>query len=387
MTPTPIYLDHNASTPIDEAVIKAMVQSMRVHYANPSSVEHAAGSLAHAAVEEARDQVTKAIHCRKNEVVFTSGSTEANNLAIRGAFPGLKSAGRRQIITSAIEHPSVLEAINALKSDGAEITILPVDEGGKISITDLEATVTENTGLVSVMAANNETGVQQPIKEIGEICARAGALFHTDYSQATAYVPIDVSKASIHLASFSGHKMYGPKGVGALYARIRKPRVGLAPIIFGGGQERGLRSGTLNTHGIVGLGKAFELARSRQTDDAIDIACRRDQLERAIEKIPDARINGKCENRLPNTLSVSIAGVEPLALMHALRDEVVFSASSACSTDKVETSYVLKAMFGDTPRAREAFRLGLGRGTCDDDVEIAALAMAETVARLRTNGV
>ena len=258
-----------------------------------------------------------------------------------------------------------------------------MDEGGQVSLADVEAAVTESTGLVSVMAANNETGVRQPIKEIGEICARAGALFHTDYSQATAYVPIDVSEAHIHLASFSGHKMYGPKGIGALYVKLRKPRVNLAPITFGGGQERGLRSGTLNTHGIVGLGKAFHLARAHQTHDAQDIARRRDRLEKAIEEIPEARINGKCENRLPNTISVSIAGIEPLALMHALRNAVVFSASSACSTDKVETSHVLKAMYGDTPRAREAFRLGLGRGTRDEDISYVASAFAETVDRLR----
>ena len=387
MTSPPIYLDHNASTPIDEAVIEVMVESMRIHYANPSSVEHLAGNLAQTAVEEAREEIADTIHCRRKEVVFTSGSTEANNLAIRGTFPALKAAGRQQIVTSAIEHPSVLEAVNALKSDGAEITILPMDESGQVSLADVEAAVTDRTGLVSVMAANNETGVLQPIREIGEICAQAGALFHTDYSQATAYVPIDVSDAHIHLASFSGHKMYGPKGVGALYVRLRKPRVDLAPIVFGGGQERGLRSGTLNTHGIVGLGRAFRLAQSRLTHETVQVAERRDRLEKAIEEIPEAQINGRRGDRLPNTLSVSISGIEPLALMHALRNEVVFSASSACSTNKVETSHVLTAMFGDTPRAREAFRLGLGHGTRDDDVEIAAHAIAEIVARLRASGV
>ena len=368
---------------MDEGVIEAMTISMRVHHANASSVEHTAGTQAQKAVEEAREQVASVIRCRPQEIVFTSGSTEANNLAVRGVFPALRDAGRPHVVTSAIEHPSVLEAVEALRNDGANITILPVSESGQICLSDVDAVVTEQTGLVSVMAANNETGVLQPVEEIGGICARAGAIFHTDYSQSTAYIPIDVKGANIHLASFSGHKMYGPKGVGAVYVRLRRPRVQLRPIIFGGGQERGLRSGTLNTHGIVGLGKAFAVAQAHQSRDARDIAARRDRLEMTLNEIEGSRINGDQATRLPNTISMSIAGIEPLALMHSLRDKVVFSASSACSTNKVETSHVLKAMFGDVPRAREAFRLGLGRGTSYEDIGYVASAFSETVDRLR----
>lgn len=383
MTDAPIYLDHNASTPTAPEVIEAMLEAMRLLHANPSSIEHTAGNAAHAAVETAREQIAETIHCLPKEIVFTSGSTEANGLALRGAYPRLAAAGRPHIVTTEIEHPSVLENVRYLEKQGATVTYLGVDESGRIDVGQATDAIGPETGLVSVMAANNETGVLQPIDEIGKVCESVGALFHTDFSQATAYVPLDLQSQPIHLASFSGHKAYGPKGVGALYVRARKPRVRLEPILFGGGQERGLRSGTLNTPGIVGLGVAFQLIRDQRERDARQLTQFRDLLKDALLTLPGAQLNGHETERLPNTLSCSIEGIEPLALMHVLRDAVVFSASSACATDKVDTSHVLKAMFGDGARAREAFRLGLGRDIRHRDIAIAAEVFQAAVMRLR----
>ena len=384
MNDAPIYLDHNASTPTAPEVIEAMVDAMRKLHANPSSIEHLAGNAAHAAIEVAREQIAQTIRCLPKETVFTSGSTEANGLALRGTYPRLAAAGRPHIVTTDIEHPSVLENARYLERQGASVTYLGVDESGRVDVAQATDAIGPETGLVSVMAANNETGVLQPIDEIGKICEEAGALFHTDYSQATAYVPLDLQAQPIHLASFSGHKAYGPKGAGVLYLRARKPRVRLEPILFGGGQERGLRSGTLNTPGIVGLGVAFELVRQRIEADISDISGLRNQLSELLLRIPGARLNGDCAHRLANTLSFSIEGIEPLALMHITKGQLIFSASSACATDKVETSHVLKAMFGEGARAREAFRLGLGRDTSHEDIEITAEVFEAAAVRLRT---
>lgn len=380
----PIYLDHNASTPTEPSVVEAVFEAMVNLWANPSSSEHTAGAAAASAVEAARKSIAVTINCRPKELIFCSGSTEANNLALFGSFPALKSRGRHHIVTTAIEHPSVLACIEQLKMQGARITILPVDETGRIKTSDLEATLSHETGLVSVMAANNETGICQPIETIGALCAKFGVLFHTDYSQATAYRPLDVEAANVHLASFSGHKMYGPKGIGALYSRIRKPRVSLEPLLLGGGQERGLRSGTLNTPAIIGLGKAFDEVRRRRGADTKLLAKLRDQFIQGITAIPGARLNGDQRDTLPNTVSISIEGIEPLALMQALRREVTFSASSACSTDKVESSHVLRAMFGESSRTREAFRIGMGRSTTDAQIEIALSAFSSGVYRLQS---
>jgi cysteine desulfurase len=359
----PIYLDHNASTPIDPEVLETVIRVSREIYANPSSVEHSQGSAAARVVEIARGQIAGHLNCKETELVFTAGSTEANNLAILGAFPRLKEAGRAHLITTKIEHPSVLACFDHLETQGARVTRLGVDEGGQISLDELAQSLTNETGLVSIMAANNETGVLQPIFEAGQLAEEAGALFHTDFSQASAFVPLDLKNAPIHLASFSGHKAYGPKGVGALYRSIRKPRVNLAPVMFGGGQEKGLRAGTLNTPGIAGLGHAFELISKHIDHDRQRIGALRDQLEKELKETLAVRVNGNTEARLPNTMSLTIDGVVPQALMQKLKNEVCFSASSACATEHVETSHVLLAMFGDTPRARNAFRLGLGRQT------------------------
>lgn len=364
----PIYLDHNASTPIDPEVLETLIHVSRDIYANPSSVEHSQGSAAARVVETAREQIAGHLNCKETELVFTAGSTEANNLAILGAFPRLKEAGRTHLITSNIEHPSVLACLDHLETQGARVTRLGVDESGQISLDELAQSLTDETGLVSIMAANNETGVLQPILEAGQLAEEAGALFHTDFSQASAFVPLDLKNAPIHLASFSGHKAYGPKGVGALYRSIRKPRVSLAPVMFGGGQEKGLRAGTLNTPGIAGLGHAFELISKNIDHDRQRIGALRDQLERDLKETLAVQVNGNTEARLPNTMSLTIDGVVPQALMQKLRNDICFSASSACATEHVETSHVLLAMFGDTPRARNAFRLGLGRQTSQEDV-------------------
>ena len=365
-------------------MIEATVRAMADLWANPSSSEHVAGAAAAAAVEAARESIASTINCRPREIVFCSGSTEANNLALRGTFPVLKARGKCHIVTTAIEHTSILACIDQLEADGARVTILPVNDSGRLEISDLKAALSDETGLVSVMAANNETGICQPIEAVGAFCAQAGVLFHTDYSQATAYRALDVASANVHLASFSGHKMYGPKGIGVLYARLRKPRVSLEPVIHGGGQERGLRSGTLNTPGIVGLGKAFDEVRRRRAADVEFLSNLRRRFTHGITAIRGAILNGDQRDTLPNTVSVSIEGVEPLALMHALRHQLTFSASSACSTEKVESSHVLRAMYGEGPRTREAFRIGMGRSNTEAEIETALAAIASGVDRLRS---
>ena len=382
---SPVYLDHNASTPMDPVVIDVMTEAIHTHFANPSSGEHAAGAAASQAVEHARETIAKAIGARPTEIIFCSGSTEANNLALMGAFPALKVAGKIQIVTSAIEHPSVLEPLRWLEAvEGAEVVRVAVGEDGRVGPGAIEEALGKNTGLVTIMTANNETGILQPIDQIGALCAERNILFHTDYSQATAYRALDVSAANVHLASFSGHKMYGPKGVGVLYRRLRKPRVELTPIIHGGGQERGLRSGTLNTPAIAALGAAFEQVAQSRAKDVEAIAERRDVLVDGLLRIGGVYANGDRAQALPNTVSLSVEGVEPLALMRLLRNDIVFSASSACSTDRVETSHVLKCMLGDTLRARQAFRLGLGRGTTEAEIERAVTAFTRGVTWLRS---
>ena len=381
----PVYLDHNASTPMDPVVIDVMTEAMHTHFANPSSGEHVAGAAASQAVEHARATVARVIGARPTEIIFCSGSTEANNLALMGAFPALKAAGKLRIVTSAIEHPSVLEPLRRLEAmEGAEIVRIAVGEDGRVPLGAIEEAIGTGTGLVTIMTANNETGTLQPIDQIGALCAERNVLFHTDYSQATAYRALDVLTANVHLASFSGHKMYGPKGVGVLYRRLRRPRVELTPVIHGGGQERGLRSGTLNTPAIVALGAAFEQVIRCRARDVETIAARRDELVDGLLRMGGVYTNGDRTQVLPNTISLSVEGVEPLALMRLLKNEIVFSASSACSTDRVETSHVLKCMFGDTQRARQAFRLGLGRGTTNAEIERAVSAFTRAAARLRS---
>lgn len=376
-----IYLDHNATTPLDPAVLAAMEPYLREVFGNPSSIEHEHGHSAALAVDRAREQVAEAIGARPSEIIFTGSCTEADNLAILGVARAHPE--KRHLVTTRIEHPAVLEPARALERDGWRVTYLSVDEDGRIMPEDVAAVLTVDTALVSVMAANNEVGTLQPIRAIGELCAERGILLHTDLAQLIAYGDVDVERDNIHLASLSAHKAYGPKGVGALYVRSRRPRARVMPILHGGGQERGLRPGTLNTPAIVGMGEAFAIAKrtSRAEGTRLKALCDafRDHL---LAEIPGARLNGHPAERLANNLSFSIDGVEPLALIRRLRDHLSFSASSACATDKVETSYVLRAMFSDTARAREAFRIAPGRFTTTAEMERASAMLIAEAHRL-----
>ena len=375
-----IYLDHNATTPIDPQVRAAMEPYFGEIFGNPSSVEHEDGRLAAEAVEHAREQVAAAIGARPSEIVFTGSATEANNMAILGAAQA--QPNKQHIVTSQVEHAAVLGPASALEREGWRVTYLPVDGYGRVSPDDVKAAITTTTALVSVMAANNEVGTLQPIREIGAICAERQVLFHTDAAQLPAYMVLDVAQDGLHLASFSAHKAYGPKGVGALYIRSRRPRVKVVPVMFGGGQERGLRPGTLNTPMIAGMGKAFELARERVAMDSERLRASCGSFTRELlNAIPGAVLNGHPLERLPNSLSFSIEGVEPFALIQRLREQVSFSASSACSTGKVETSHVLTAMFGKNDRARGAFRIAAGRFTTDEQMVTAlSRVMSATIA-------
>ena len=378
----PIYLDHNASTPIDNLVIERMAEAMRTHVANPSSVDHAWGHAAHQANETARALIASQLGARPTDLIFTSGATEANNIAIRGAFRTSKLNGRLQVVTAASEHPSVLDTVKALEHEDAEITVLPVDQCGRIDLGDLQHALDRNGALVSIMGANNETGVIQPVAEIAAICTELGVPYHCDMTQLAAHLPVDLSALGVTLASLSGHKIYGPKGIGLLYARSRRPRAQLVPLCTGGGQERGLRPGTPSTEAILGLSAAFE-RRARWLSSGSELEAMRDALQEQLLVIAGLRVNGGGAVRLPNTLNISIEGVDPHALQHRLRDQLIFSTGSACSTDKVHTSPVLAAMFGESPRARGGFRLGLGRSTTWDEINRSASAISVAVAELR----
>lgn len=379
--PAGIYLDHNATTPVDPRVRATMLPYLEELFGNASSVEHAHGHVAGQAVDRARQQVADAIGARPNEILFTSGCTEANNIALLGVARA--HPDKRHIVTTAIEHPAVLEPCRALEREGWRITVLGVDEAGRIDLDALVASLCDETALVSIMAANNEVGTRQPIAEIGALCTERDILFHSDAAQVGAYGLLDVERDNVHLASLSAHKAYGPQGIGALYIRSRRPRVRVAPIVFGGGQERGLRPGTLNTPAIVGMGEAMALAARHGRDDAerLDgmIVQMRGRFEAGIAGI---LFNGDPKQRIANNLSVSIPGVEPLALIRRLREEISFSASSACATEKIETSPVLLAMFGDTARARSAFRISPGRFTTEDEMARAAELIIAEAGRL-----
>lgn len=376
-----IYLDHNATTPIDPRVLDAMEPFLRESFGNPSSVEHEDGRRASVAVEAAREKVAAAIGARASEIVFTGSCTEANNIAILGVARA--NPDKRHLVTTKVEHPAVLEPARALEREGWRVTYLDVDETGRVAVGDVERALTPDTGLVSVMAANNEVGTLQPVGEIGAVCADRGVPFHSDLAQVVAYAGLDVARDGIRLASLSAHKAYGPKGVGALYVSSRRPRVRIRPITFGGGQERGLRPGTLNTAAIVGMGEAFALAARSAEAEAGRLRTICDELrDHLLTALPGARLNGHPTERLANNVAFSIEGVEPLALIHRLGRRLSFSASSACSTDKVETSHVLVAMFGDTPRARSSFRIAPGRFTLASEVEEATQLICDAALDL-----
>ena len=381
MTPIPdrpVYLDNQATTPCDPRVVAAMLPFFTERFGNPHSAEHVMGRDAEAAVEDARAMVASLIGADMREVVFTSGATESNNIAIKGAarFAAGQGAPRRLVVTLATEHKCVLESVADLAAEGFEPVVLPVRPDGRLDPDVLRAALATPTLLVSVMAVNNETGVIQDIAALAAIARAAGALFHTDAAQAAGKIPLDVGPMGVDLLSLSGHKLYGPKGVGALYVR-RRPRVRLAPLFSGGGQERGLRSGTLPAPLLVGLGEACRIAALEMARDNARIAGLRDALfARLAAALPGLALNGSAEHRIAGNLNLTFPVAHAVALMRAAPDLCV-STGSACSSAEVEPSYVLRALGLDEARARRTLRIGIGRFTSAADIEFAAKALAE----------
>jgi cysteine desulfurase len=378
----PIYLDSQATTPLDERVLKAMLPYFTEHFGNPGSSGHAYGWAAAAAVEQARETLAQAIGARPSEIVFTSGATEANNLAIKGVAEAYLSAGQH-IITVATEHSAVLDPCRYLESLGFAVTVLPVQADGLLDLALLEQAIRPDTVLVSVMAANNEIGVLQPLAAIGQICRRRQVLFHTDAAQAIGKIPLDVEAMSIDLMSLTAHKVYGPKGIGALYVRRRDPRVQIAAQLQGGGQEGGRRSGTLSPPQIVGFAKAVELAIAELETEAQRLRALRDQLWAALSTVPGITRNGHPTQRLPGNLNVSVAGVDGAALMLALQPTLAISTGSACNSAQLAPSHVLLALGVPKPLASASLRFGLGRGTTEPEIDQAAQAVRAAVLSLR----
>ncbi|MFM2245516.1 MAG: hypothetical protein RL071_1590 [Pseudomonadota bacterium] len=379
----PIYFDNNATTPCDPRVVEAMIPYLGERFGNPASRNHAFGWEAQEAVEVAREQVGALIGATAKEIVFTSGATESNNLAIKGAALYYEKKGKH-IITVATEHKAVLDSCHALERDGFEVSYLDVKADGRIDLDVLAAAIRPDTILVSVMFANNEIGVIQPVAEIGALCKEKGVLFHCDAVQALAYVPINVEALGIDLLSISAHKMYGPKGIGALYVRRGRPRVRLQALIDGGGHERGLRSGTLPTHQIVGLGKAAELCKEAIEGGEVEkIRALRDRLWTGLQaELDELYLNGSWEHRLPNNLNVSFAYVEGEAMMMGIK-RIACSSGSACTSASLEPSYVLRALGVDVELAHTSIRFGIGRFNTEAEVDEALAIIVEKVKFLR----
>jgi cysteine desulfurase len=384
----PVYLDNQATTRCDPRVVATMLPWFTEHYGNPHSVEHVMGTEAEAAVEDARAQVAGLVGADAKELIFTSGATESNNIAIKGAARFALTAGdeRRRIVTVATEHKCVLESVADLAAEGFEPVFLPVQPDGLLDPDTLRGALTVPTLLVSVMAVNNEIGVVQDIPALAAIAKQAGALFHTDIAQATGKIPVQLGAWKVDLASISGHKIYGPKGVGALYVR-RRPRVRLTPLFSGGGQERGLRSGTLPAPLIVGLGEACRLAQAEMSEEAIRLARLRDRLlERLRVEIPDILLNGNPEARISGNLNLTFPAVSAADLMARVPDLCV-STGSACSSATIEPSYVLRAIGLSDDAASRTLRIGLGRFTSPADVDYAAAALAAAHAGVPAAGI
>ncbi|MGE4218525.1 MAG: cysteine desulfurase family protein [Alphaproteobacteria bacterium] len=385
MTAERIYLDYQATTPVDPRVLERMLPWFTERFGNPHSRDHAHGWDAAEAVEAARGQVAALIGATAKEIVFTSGATESNNLAIKGVALAARRAGetgRRRIVTVATEHKCVLESCHALAADGFEVTVLPVDGDGLLDLQRLSAAVDGNTLLVSVMAVNNEIGVLQPLAEIGRICRAAGAKFHTDAAQAAGKIPLDANAMAIDLMSISGHKMYGPKGIGALYVR-RRPKVEIAPLFDGGGQERGLRAGTLAPPLCVGLGVAAEISGAGMAAEGARLLALRSRfLARVTAVLDGVRVNGDLERRLPGNLNLSFAHVDAQDLMMRL-DRLSLSSGSACTSAIVEPSHVIRALGVETSMLHNALRFGFGRPTTEAEIDAAADAVVQAVRSLR----
>lgn len=379
----PIYLDHNATTPCDASVLEAMVPYFTTTFGNAASRHHAFGWQAEAAVDVAREQVARLLGAEPAEIVFTSGATEAVNLAIKGVFETYAVKGNH-IITCTTEHKAVLDTCKHLEKAGAEITYLPVDSEGLIDVAMLEAAIRPSTILIAIMYANNETGTVQRVQEISAVARKHSVIFFTDATQAVGKIPVDVTADGIDLLALSAHKLYGPKGVGALYVRRRGPRVKLAPQQDGGGHERGMRSGTLNVPGIVGLGKACQLALAQMEKDAAHTSSLRDRLERSLLQLPATSINGSRQHRLPHTTNISFHYVESEGLLMALGKRIALSSGSACTSGSLEPSYVLKALGLSDERAHSSLRFGIGRHTTLEEINYTIEAVTKAVQELRS---
>ncbi len=379
---TPIYLDYSATTPCDPRVVQRMLPFFTETFGNAASRSHAFGWTAEAAVEEARSQVAQLLGAHAKEILWTSGSTEANNLAIKGTAQMYREKGNH-LITAITEHKAVLDPMKYLQTQGFEVTWLPVNRLGHVDLNQLEAAITDRTILVSLMAANNEIGTLHPLAEIGAICKRKGTLFHSDATQAVGKMPIDVEAQHVDLLSLSAHKMYGPKGVGALYVRRKNPRVRLTSQMDGGGHERGMRSGTLNVTGIVGLGEAARICREEMATEIPRLMALRDRLERRImQALPDAVLNGDPEHRLPHLTNISFPYVEGESLIMGIK-EIAVSSGSACTSASLEPSYVLKGLGLGDELAHSSIRFSLGRFTTEAEVDFAADRLIKEVIRLR----
>ncbi|NEO56960.1 MAG: IscS subfamily cysteine desulfurase [Okeania sp. SIO3B5] len=382
MLKRPIYLDCNATTPLDERVLKTMLPYFTEYFGNPASVTHQYGWEAEAAVKKAREILASAINATPEEIVFTSGATEANNLAIKGVAEAYFNKGKH-IITIATEHNAVIDPCTYLQNLGFEVTYLPVNTDGIIDLTSLKTAIRPDTILVSVMAANNEIGVLQPLAKIGEICKENSVIFHTDAAQAIGKIPLDVQTMNIDLLSLTAHKVYGPKGVGALYVRRRHPRVKLAPQIHGGGHERGMRSGTLYTPQIVGFGKAVEVAIAEMESEAKRLTTLRQQLWEKLQTVENIFLNGHPTQRLPGNLNISVEGVDGQALLLGLQPVVAVSSGSACTSAKIAPSHVLAALGRSEKLAYASVRFGIGRFNTVEEIDLVAEHAIATITSLR----
>jgi cysteine desulfurase len=378
----PIYMDNHATTPMDPRVLEEMLPYFMEKFGNAASRNHPFGWVAEEGVETARERIAKLIGATAKEIIFTSGATESDNLAIKGVAEMYKEKGNH-IITAVTEHKAVLDTCKRLEKYGYRVTYLPVQKNGLVDLEELKNAMTDKTILVTIMAANNEIGVLQPWREIGKLCRERGILFHTDAVQAVGKVPIDVNKDNIDLMSITAHKIYGPKGVGALYVRRKNPRVQISAIIDGGGHERGMRSGTLNVPGIVGLGKACAIATEDMAKEAAYLGGLRDRLKDSImSRLDETYINGTMEHRLPGNLNISFAYVEGESLLMGIND-IAVSSGSACTSATLEPSYVLKALGTGDDLAHSSIRFGIGRFNTEAEVDYVADRVVETVQRLR----
>ena len=377
-----IYLDNASTTPCDPRVVDTMLPYFTQFFGNAASRNHPFGWQAEEGVDYAREQIAQLIGAEDKEIVFTSGATESINLALKGAFEMYSKKGNH-FITTKTEHKAVIDTCKHLEKLGAEVTYLDVQYNGLIDMAEFEAAIKPNTILACIMYANNETGVIQPVKEIGEVCAKHGVLFMSDITQAAGKIPVDVKATGIHIAAFTAHKMYGPKGIGALFVNRIKPRVKVVAQMDGGGHERGMRSGTLNVTGIVGFGKAAELARKEMASDAARLSILRDRLETELGKMEEVTVNGARESRMPQITNMSFKHVEGEGLMMTFNQDIALSSGSACTSASLEPSYVLVAMGLGDDLAHSSLRFSLGRFTTDEDIDYTIKAIREGVNHMR----